>query len=235
MSSVRCDQCGAAIPLPDDVGITKLSCKYCGAERVAPDAEARRRALLDERRAKLEEERAAAERAERADDKRERHEEKKQHRRGMWATRLTSLLAVLAAPVIVSITVFDLPARLGYGASGADRVAQMTAQLEHGGCTVLQPATSLYTSGSVSQLVTVEDGCLRVLAAGGEGHRDLSLRLFSDGGKELAHSANSSDPQLSYCARASTLLRYQIDVAPAAKGRLTHTALRCAAEPTKKR
>lgn len=227
MSSVRCDQCGAAITVPEDLKVTRVACKYCGAQQLLPDADARRRMLAEEQRARREAEREAADRAERAQDK---HHERKTQGRDRIAMRATSLLAVLAAPVIISITVFDLPARLGFGASGADRVAQMTAQLQHGGCTVLQPAASLYTTGSVSQLVTVDKGCVRVLAAGGDGHRDLSLRLFSDAGKELAHSGNTTDPQLSYCPKASSLLRYQIDVGPAAKGRLTHTALVCPPE-----
>jgi len=44
---------------------------------------------------------------------------------------------------------------------------------------------------------------------------------------ELAHTAETADPQLAYCPRAPGLLRYEVRVGPAAKGRLTHMALRC--------
>ncbi len=72
---------------------------------------------------------------------------------------------------------------------------------------------------------------MRVVAAGGNGHPSLELRLFSADGKELAHSTSTTDPQLSYCAKASETVRYEIVVGPASKGRLSHLVLACPAGP----
>ena len=233
LTQVGCGNCGAKIPLPEDLSATRMRCPYCGAGAPLPDLEVRRRALADQRRAELEERREADEREEREHQRREqaveRREQRREQRRGRWSTRLFSLFAVLLAPVIISVTVFDLPARLGFGSSGAERIEQMVTQLSRAGCTVMVPQTSLYASGNLSQLITIEQGCVRVLAAGGDGHRSLSLRLFSEAGKELAKSGDTTDPQIHYCPRAPGLLRYEIGIAPASKGRLTHAVLGCKA------
>ena len=89
----------------------------------------------------------------------------------------------------------------------------------------------MHATGAVSQLVTVERRCVRVFAAGGDGHRTLSLRLFSDHGEELTHAGDTSDPQLAHCPQTPGLYRYEIGVAPAAKGRLSHMVLVCPPEP----
>lgn len=229
MAQVGCSNCGAKIPVPADLAATRMRCPYCGAEQPVPDLEVRRRALADERRVQLEERREAAERDQREHERRERAADRREARRGQWSTRLISIFAMLLAPAIISVTVFDLPARLGFGSSGADRIGQVVTQLGNAGCTVMVPATSLYASGNVSRLVTVDQGCLRILAAGGDSHRSLSLRLFSETGKELAKSSDTTDPQISYCPRAPGLLRYEIGISPASKGRLTHAVLVCKA------
>jgi hypothetical protein len=229
MARVQCGNCGASIPLPEDLAATRMRCPYCATEQPVPDLEVRRRALADAKRAESEERRRADEREERDRERRDREADRREHRRGQWSTRLISLFAMLLAPAIISVTVFDLPARLGFGSSGAERIEQMIAQLGRAGCTVMVPQTSVYANGNVSKLITVEQDCVRVLAAGGDGHRSLSLRLFSETGKELAKSSDTTDPQLNYCPRAPGLLRYEIGISPASKGRLTHAVLSCKA------
>lgn len=209
-----------------------MRCPYCGAAVAVGDAEARRRHLIEQQREArlLEQQRAAEARAARreAREDEDRRAERKQRRSGRWGARLMTLIAVLAAPTIIAITVFDLPARLGFGDSGSDRLAQLSTQLRAGGCTTLAPIRSQYASAPVSRLVTVEPGCLRVLAAGAGDHRALGLRLFDADGQEVAHTkADSLDPQLTYCTARAATLRYEITVGPAGKGRLSHTVLRC--------
>src|SRR5689334_19119781 len=110
-----------------------MRCTYCGATSPVPDL-AQRRAELERRdRAKRDAERQEDERLEREDKRREREEQLREGRRTRRGAIVMSIFATLTAPVIVSITVFDLPARLGFGASGADRLEQMKAQLAASG------------------------------------------------------------------------------------------------------
>ncbi len=51
VSKVDCLQCGAALPVPDDLGVVALTCRYCGAQQPVPDLEARRHALAEQARA----------------------------------------------------------------------------------------------------------------------------------------------------------------------------------------
>ncbi len=238
MAMIRCGECNATHPVPADPAITAMKCPYCGAAMVVPDIESRRRYLLEQQRearvaeqqrAHLEREarREAREEAERKEEREERKEERSERRTGRWVGRLMTLIAVLAAPTIIAITVFDLPARLGFGESGADRLAQLSTQLRGTGCTTIAPIRSTYATGTVSQLVTTEPGCVRVLAAGAGDHRTLALRLFDANGKEIAKAKDTLDPQLTHCTAAAGTLRYEVVVGPAAKGRLSHTALRC--------
>ncbi|MEZ4403846.1 MAG: hypothetical protein R3B06_27735 [Kofleriaceae bacterium] len=235
MASARCPDCHATMVVPEHVAITTMTCGYCGAAMAVPDADARRRHQLDlEREARLREDaRAARERqaAADADARAERRDRRRQERGARWWLRLTSLLAMLTAPVIIAITVFDLPARLGYGPDGADRLRQMSAQLQATGCTVLAPIRTQYATGAVSKLVQAPPGCIRVLAAGAGDHRSLGLRLFGPDGTQLGQAGDTLDPQLAHCAPAAALVRYEIVVGPAAKGRLSHTVLACPAAP----
>ena len=231
MATVRCPDCHASLLVPEDPTATSVGCIYCGTRVGLTDADARRRHALElEREARLREQaRAAHAREERreAREEVERREDKKERKRGRWGARLMTLVAVLAAPTIIAITVFDLPARLGYGGSGADRLRQMTAQLASTGCTVREPIRETYATGTVSKLVTVDAGCVRILAAGAGDHRSLGLRLFGADGALLGKTDGTLDPQLGYCAPAATTLRYEVVVGPAGKGRLSHTVLRC--------
>lgn len=235
MATTRCPECHASMVVPEDPTATTVRCGFCGATITLADAAERRRHALElEREARLRDAARAAEAREQRREAREdadRREDRRERRRGRWGTRLTTLIAVLAAPTIIAITVFDLPARLGYGASGADRLKQMTAQLASRGCTVLAPIRSTYATGTVSALVTIDAGCIRVLAAGAGDHRSLGLRLFDADGAQVAKAADTLDPQLAYCAKAPTTLRYEVVVGPAAKGRLSHTVLACPGSP----
>jgi hypothetical protein len=140
---------------------------------------------------------------------------------------MISILSILIAPVIISITIFDLPARLGFGSSGSSRLEQIQAQLVTTGCTVLEPVDSQYADGNVSRLINVDPHCIRVLAAGGGGHSTLGLRLYSADGKQVGKADDTTDPQLSYCSKSAQVLRYEIVVSPASKGRLSHLVLQC--------
>src|SRR5688572_15643399 len=124
MGMIRCQECNATHPLPADPRVTSMACPYCGAAMVVPDAEARRRFLLEQQREeRLREQHRAAEAREARREAREAEErdaDRKERRSGRWGMRLMTLFAVLAAPTIIAITVFDLPERLGFGASGAD-------------------------------------------------------------------------------------------------------------------
>lgn len=231
MAHARCPECHASLVVPDEHTATTTRCIYCGATVPLADADARRRHALElEREARLrEQQRLDAERDARRDAEAaaERRAERRERRRGRWGARILALVTALAAPLIIAITVFDLPARLGFGPSGADRLAQITRQLREQGCTVLAPVRSTYATSTVSKLVEVEAGCVRVLAAGAGDHRSLGLRLYAADGALLGRAADSLDPQLTYCGAAAGTLRYEIVVGPAAKGRLSHTVLRC--------
>lgn len=236
MATMRCPDCHASMLVPEDPAATTVRCVYCGATAAVPDAEARRRHQLERERearrwAEAQAAHAAAERRD-ALEAEERRADRRERRRGRWGARLMTLVAVLAAPTIIAITVFDLPARLGYGASGADRLRQTTTQLASVGCTVARPIRSTYATGAVSVLFPAPAGCVRILAAGAGDHRSLGLRLFGPDGGELAKADGTLDPQLTYCGAAPATLRYEIVVGPAAKGRLSHTVLACPAEPT---
>ncbi len=231
-TTARCVECHAMMPMPAELDATTMRCNHCGATQAVPDLEARRRLLLEQQRAQrlAAQARAEAEREARREAKEEleHREEKKERRRARWGLRLTSLFAMLVAPVVIAVTVFDLPARLGFGASGAGRLAQVRDQLASTGCQPVGGIREQYATGSVSKLVPVTAGqCLRVLAAGGSGHSSLSLRLFDAAAKEVARAGNTTDPQLSYCATADGTLRYEIAVGPASKGRLSHLVLTC--------
>lgn len=238
MATLRCPECNASHPLPADPTVTTMRCPYCGAAVIVPDVEARRRFLLEQQREDRlrEQHRVAAEREARREAREaqadveagaERAAERRERRRGRWGTRLVTLIAVLAAPTIIAVTVYDLPARLGFGASGADRLAQMTTQLRAIGCTTIAPIRSRYATATVSTLIGVQAGCLRVLAAGAGDHRTLGLRLFAADGALLGTSQDTIDPQLAHCTAAAATLRYEIVVGPAGKGRLSHTVLAC--------
>lgn len=238
MAMIRCGECNATHPAPADPAITSMRCPYCGAAMAVADVEARRRYLLEQQReARVAEQhgahlarearREAREEEERREQREERKEERSERRTGRWVGRVMTVIAVLAAPTIIAITVFDLPARLGFGASGADRLEQLSTQLRATGCATIAPIHSSYATGTISQLVTTEPGCLRVLAAGAGDHRTLALRLFDANGKEIGKAKDTLDPQLTYCTATAGTLRYEVVVGPAAKGRLSHTVLRC--------
>jgi DNA-directed RNA polymerase subunit M/transcription elongation factor TFIIS len=236
-TTARCVECHAMMPMPAELEATTMRCGHCGATQAVPDLEARRRLLLEQQREQrlAEQARAEAEREARREAKEAlaHREEKKERRRARWGLRLTSLFAMLIAPVVIAITVFDLPARLGFGDAGAGRLAQVRDQLAGAGCQPVGGIREQYATGSVSKLVSVTAGqCVRVLAAGGDGHRSLSLRLFDGEGKEVARAGDTTDPQLSYCAAAAGTLRYEVGVGPASKGRLSHLVLTCPPTPT---
>lgn len=237
MSVIRCNECHATVPIPEALSARTMKCGYCGAVLTVPDLAQREAAMLEQRRLALHErelEQAAHERYQQAQRQavREHHERKERRSSVRWG-RVTTLLGMLLAPVIVSVTVFDLPARLGFGDAGADRLGQVAAQLAARGCIAVGAAESAYATGAVSRVVAAptegQPPCLRVLAAGGPGHRSLRVRLFDLDGKELGSSGDQSDPQLEECARASAAVRYEVVPGVASKGRLTHQALRCPA------
>ena len=231
MSTTRCRECHASIPVPDALDALVMHCQYCGVNQPVPDAESRRRLLLEEQReARLHAAREAElARENRREVREEQHRERdrKEAKRGRWVTWLATLIPLLVAPTIIAVTVFDAPARLGFGASGSDRLEQMQTQLTSTGCTVVSAIGSEYASSNVSKLVKVDPQCIRVFAAGGGGHNTLSLRLFSSGGKEVAHAKDTTDPQLTYCATAADTMRYEIKIGVASKGRLSHMVLAC--------
>ncbi len=231
-STTRCGECNAAIPLPVDLEALKMRCGYCGHEQPVPDLEARRKLLLEhQREARLaEQQRLAHERevAAQAAAQRERHEDRKEAKKSRNWGRITSLFAMLLAPVIISVVVFDLPARLGFGDSGSGRLDLVVQQLTSTGCKVVEPVTSEYTSANVTALFDA-NACIRVLAAGGSGHSTLGLKLYVADGKEVMAVDSMPDPQLSFCTPTPTKLRYSIIVGPASKGRLSHAVLDCPA------
>jgi hypothetical protein len=232
----RCRECNALIPAPTARDALTMRCEHCGLEQPVPDADARHRRLLEEQReARLrEQERRQAEREDRAEQREVR--EKTRERRWRPLMWLLGLIPFLIAPVIIAITVFDAPARLGFGASGNDRLEQMQLQLASTGCTVVQAITSEYASSNVSKLVGVaEKQCIRVFAAGGSGHNALGLKLFAPDGHELAHAKSTQDPQLAHCSATGQTLRYQIEIGVVAKGRLSSMVLACPAPAAKHR
>ncbi|MEZ4363251.1 MAG: hypothetical protein R3B48_23955 [Kofleriaceae bacterium] len=235
MSMIRCNECHATILVPEALEASTMKCSYCGAVLQVPDFAARQQAWLAQRREEREqrvaEVAAHLQRERDAHERRREREDRKARRSEVRWGRVMTLLSMLAAPVIISITVFDLPARLGFGGAGADRVAIVATQLGERGCQPLGAPTSEYTSGTVSRLVRLEgEGCLRIVAAGGPGHSSLTLRVFDLDGKQVAKSPSTGDPQVEFCPKSQGSLRYEIVAGAAAKGRLTHVALRCPAK-----
>jgi len=99
-----------------------MRCTYCGCEQPVPDLAERRAALAAREKAARDAEqrqRETEERAQKAVRDKEERRERRRFRRGHF---ITTMFALLIAPAIISVTVFDLPARLGYGSSGADRL-----------------------------------------------------------------------------------------------------------------
>ena len=242
MAVMRCGECHATIPVPTDLSAISMRCAYCGLEQPVPDLEARRRALveahrearvLEDRRAEAAHREGEAAQRERKDaaDARDQADDRKATKNHRLRSGLISLVAMLVAPTIIAVTVFDLPARLGYGASGSDRLEVVQTQLLANGCTVLDKIDSEYATSNVSRLLPVDHQCVRIFAAGGNGHGSLALRIFGADGKELAKAGDTTDPQLELCATSKETLRYEIDVGPAAKGRLSHLVLGCPAKP----
>ncbi len=234
MATTRCVECHASIPVPAALDATSMTCPYCHRVQAVPDLETRRRLLIEEQReARLAEQaRAEAAREARREEReeREREAERKEARRGRWGMRLLTLFSILLAPTIIAITVFDLPARLGFGASGSDRLGTIKQQLvERTGCTVVRDISSEYASSNVSRLFPVQAAqCVRIFAAGGDGHSSLQLRLFGPDGKQVAKSGDvTTDPQLRHCAVQPATLRYEIVIGPASKGRLSSMVLAC--------
>lgn len=227
--------------LPSTLDALTMKCGYCGLEQPVPNVEERRRILLEEKReARLREEREAEaarehrrEQREAEKEQREEREKKSERRRG-WIKAPFALIPFLIAPVIIGITVFDAPARLGCGASGSDRLEQIQTQLAGQGCTVLVPIASEYTDANVSKLVTVADKqCIRAIAAGGSGHNRLSLTLYASAGPAVAKVKDTTDPQLVYCASSADTLRLEIAPGVASKGRLSYGVLACPAAAPK--
>lgn len=236
---VRCNECHASIPVPDSLQARTMKCSYCGAVVSVPDLAEREAAMLERRRLEVYERDLAIAAAHRRDEAAREaardHREHKERRSSTRWGRVFTLTSMLLAPVIVSITVFDLPARLGFGDAGQDRLKIVAAQLAERGCHVVVPAASLYATGTVSQLVPPaaagQAGCLRVLAAGGPSHTALTVRLFDLDSKAITKSESSSDPQAETCVSQEGSLRYEVVLGVAAKGRLTHMAVRCPQAP----
>ncbi|MFO0756749.1 MAG: hypothetical protein U0359_09670 [Byssovorax sp.] len=50
-TSVACPRCGAALPLPEELSITVITCRYCGTQQPVPDLAVRHELLEAERQA----------------------------------------------------------------------------------------------------------------------------------------------------------------------------------------
>ncbi|MDX2089094.1 MAG: hypothetical protein SFX73_14650 [Kofleriaceae bacterium] len=216
--------------MPAALDAVTFRCTYCGREQQVPDLEARRRLLLEEQREArlraLQEQQHARELRE---EQREANERARERRRRPF-TWLAGLIPMLLAPAIIAVTVFDAPARLGFGASGSDRLEQYVTQMKATGCTIVKDVDAEYANSTVSKLVPVAaNQCLRVMAAGGPGHSSLTLMLFNSEGRTVATAASSLDPRVDYCARAAETLRFELGIGPAAKGRLSTVVLACPA------
>ncbi len=203
-----------------------MKCQYCGATQPVPDLLAREHALLQRKIIDQEERERTTRALIEQQDRREAAVERKKSIR--WG-RVTAIFTMLLAPTIIAITVYDLPARLGFGDAGADRVSIVAEQLKGRGCTVVSGSKSEYATGAVTKLLPNSKGCLRVLAAGGPNQHSLTIRIFDADGKEVGKSASSADPQLEYCSNAEGTLRYEVVPGMLDKGRLTHMALACPA------
>ena len=206
-----------------------MQCQYCGAGQPVPDLLAREHALL-QRNVVEQDYREREQNSVR--DQQDRREAAVERKRSIRWGRVTGIFAMLLAPTIIAITVYDLPARLGYGDAGADRVSMIAEQLKGRGCTVAVGATSLYATGAVSKLLPAPKGCLRVLAAGGPNQHSLTIRIFDRDSKEVVKSDSSADPQLEYCITGESTVRYEVVPGMLDKGRLTHMALTCPAAAT---
>ncbi len=205
-----------------------MKCQYCGATQPVPDLLAREHAALQRKLVEQDQREREQNAVREQQDRREAAVERKRSIR--WG-RVSAIFAMLLAPTIIAITVFDLPARLGFGDAGADRVSIVAEQLKSRGCQVVVGASSLYATAAVSKLLPSPKGCLRVLAAGGPNQDSLTIRMFDRDGKEVAKSGSSADPQLEYCITGEGMMRYEVVPGMLDKGRLTHMALTCPAAP----
>jgi hypothetical protein len=238
MSMVRCAQCHASLPIPEALEARTMQCHYCGAIQGVPDLAARERALAERQRAEAHArhvEQEARHREQEAQRQARREAEERQERRsGVRWGRVTTIFSMLLAPAIIGVTVFDLPARLGFGPDGKDRLAIVATQLAERGCTPLAPVAAQYTSTTITGLVKPEGRCLRVVAAGGPDQDSLKVRIFDLDGEEVAASKESSDPQAEHCPPTSGSLRYEVVPGMMDKGRLSHLAVACPPPPAQR-
>jgi hypothetical protein len=214
--------------MPAALDAVTFRCTYCGREQQVPDLEARRRLLLEEQREarlrSMQEQQSARELRKEQREQREAARE----RRGRPFRWLAGLIPMLLAPAIIAVTVFDAPARLGFGASGSDRLDQYVTQMKSTGCTIVKSVESEYANSTVSKLVPVAaNQCLRVIAAGGPGHSSLTLKLFASDGRPVATASSTLDPRVDYCATAADTMRFELGIGPASKGRLSTVVLAC--------
>lgn len=227
MQTTRCAECHATIPVPEDFNVRVMKCQYCGNTQAVPNLVEREQLRLAQQQAEF----AAMQQAAEFEHAVVRdHLDRKERKASIRWGRVTTIFSMLLAPVIISVVVFDLPARLGFGAAGEDRVQQTQQLLAQRGCTVAHGPTSLYASGAVSKIVNVPNGCLRVVAAGGPDHGSLTLKIYDADGKVRAKAESSADPQVEECVSAAAALRYEVQPGPASKGRLTHLAMLCPAK-----
>ncbi len=222
-----CAACNAPLALPADLAAVTLTCAYCGKTQPVPGMLERHRLLLEQtREARLLEQHRADVARDQAEAVTAARRDRQASRRSRW-TWLRGLVPLLLAPTIIAVVVFDAPARLGFGDAGEARLRLAIAPLRAAGCAERTPMDDLYASSPVVRAITVNAGaCVHVLAAGGPHHDRLRIRLLDGTGAELAKTELTSDPQLQSCPRPGAL-RFVVDVAPAAKGRLSLAAFTC--------
>lgn len=213
-----------------------MQCQYCGAVQGVPDLAARERALWERQRHEAAQQQRQYEAQHRAEEARRQairdREERAERKSSVRWGRLTMIFSMLLAPAIISVTVFDLPARLGFGDDGSERLGVIVQQFASRGCKMIAPQVSTYTKSTETRLVQVEAGsCLRVMAAGGGDHDSLTLKVFDLDGRAVAKSVESRDPQVKHCATGAASLRYEVVPGVLDKGRLSHVALACPTEP----
>ncbi|MFH0900010.1 MAG: hypothetical protein V2A73_05205 [Pseudomonadota bacterium] len=227
---MKCENCGAPVSEPSDVAVLSIRCPFCGVEVAVPDAARRleaqqRLALVD-----VDARRVDAEIEERRLEREERAAENRRTRRSWSLHRLFIALAVLVGPTIVVWQVFDLEGRY-WGSTGKERVELVLSSLKTNGCTVLVPPTVRYLKNEtlVEPLALDAGSCVKVLVAGGAGHKALELKLFDPSGALLETRPRGVDSQLARCVPASGVYSYHLATGLLEKGRATYAVARCPA------
>ena len=229
--TMTCPRCGASPEIPPRV--LSFPCAYCGAELVAPDQVARRKALEAEEahRRRLEEreqqerlrlEREAAERRHQAEREAKRaRDAASRERSARWKRRLASIPGCLISLVVMGASL-GIPLVIAWqngsfdawiGDAGEGTCARALKALVDGGYTAGAHPAVLSTTGDHAEtlLELRSDLCYGIVAASGKALDGMSLE-DPDGTVVTTSEGRSYQHGLALCPASSGLYRLRVDL-----------------------